>query len=138
MENENKQCKFCNAEIPATAKKCKFCGEWLSDYPDEIQKFNWGAFLLNWIWCLMNKQYKYTVFYFLVHLIPILGPLAMAICFGIKGNEWAWKAKTWDSVEQFNEAQKFWVRLWFVLTILGIIITFNVIAIIVYISNIQI
>ena len=37
MENsETKNCPFCNAEIDAAAKKCKFCGEWV----DGNEQFN--------------------------------------------------------------------------------------------------
>ena len=37
MENsENKQCPFCNAEIDANAKKCKYCGEWVSSKEDDL------------------------------------------------------------------------------------------------------
>lgn len=32
-----KQCPFCSEEISPTAKKCKHCGEWLEDKPDEIE-----------------------------------------------------------------------------------------------------
>ena len=51
---ETKVCQFCGAEISSDAKKCKFCGEWVTEdansLPKELRHFNWGAFLLNWIW----------------------------------------------------------------------------------------
>lgn len=31
MEQETKNCPYCGEEIMATAKKCKHCGEWLTD-----------------------------------------------------------------------------------------------------------
>ena len=31
---ETKICPFCESEIPATAKKCHFCGEWVVPKPD--------------------------------------------------------------------------------------------------------
>lgn len=40
-------------------------------------------------------------------LIPYVG-LIMAIVLGVKGREWAWKNKRWDSVEHFNRVQRLW------------------------------
>lgn len=84
--------------------------------PKEIQKFNWGAFFLTWIWGLGNRSYI-TLFAFLVYgvalvfrvfgvFIPL--SLAFAIYCGVMGNEWAFKNKTWESVEHFNRVQKRW------------------------------
>jgi len=123
----NRTCPYCNAEIPEEAKKCKFCGEWVTEnknnktqLPKEIRHFNWGAFLLNWIWGIMNKKYI-TLVYFPACLIPIIGPLAVSIWFGIAGNKWAWEAQEWDSPKKFNDVQKNWVKLWIILFILGLI-----------------
>lgn len=106
-------------------------------FPEELKRFNWGAFLLNWIWGLMHKQYI-TLLYFLACFIPVIGPFAISLWFGFAGNKWAWESKQWNSVEEFNEVQRNWVRLWFVLMILATIITLKVIFIILLISNIQV
>ena len=79
--------------------------------PDIVaKKFNWGAFLLNWIWGLGNASYI-TLIIFLVALIPFVGGFAMLGCqiwFGIKGNEWAWQNKKFESVEKFHSYQRKW------------------------------
>ena len=93
-----------------------------NNFPPELDKFNWGAFLLNWIWGVMHKKYI-TLLIFPASIIPFIGPLVMSIWFGIAGNKWAWESKNWNSVEEFNESQTLWVRLWFVLFIVGIIFT---------------
>ncbi|MBQ7449856.1 ribonuclease G [bacterium] len=100
--------------------------------PAEYQKFNWGAFLLTWIWGLGNNVYiALLVFlFFVLGFIPIvnlfsgLASLAFCIWLGIKGNELAWKNKSWNSLEHFNEVQRKWA-MW------GAIITCILIAIIV-------
>ncbi len=90
------------------------------NFPPVLKRFNWGAFLLNWIWGIFHKKYI-TLLIFPAMVIPFIGPLVISVWFGIMGNKWAWNSKDWNSIEEFNESQKFWVRLWVVLFILGII-----------------
>ena len=64
---ENILCPFCNGEILADAKKCQHCGEWVNkdveNLPEELKHFNWGAFLLNWIWGIWHKKYITLVYF---------------------------------------------------------------------------
>jgi len=84
-----------------------------SEVPVEIIKWNWGAFLLTWIWGLANK-----VYISLLALIPFVG-IVMAFVLGFKGNEWAWKNKWWDSIEHFNRVQRQWTIAGILVYILG-------------------
>lgn len=89
------------------------------------KKFNWGAFLLNWIWGLGNRTYI-TLILFLLGFIPFLGIVAIFGCqiwFGIKGNEWAWQNKRWNSIEHFHEVQKKWAIAGIICSILGTLVT---------------
>lgn len=76
-------------------------------------RFNWGAFLLTWIWGLGNRAYI-TLLVFVgtvLSFIPFIGwlvPLGLGIWFGIKGNTWAWQNKKWQSVEHFHAVQRKW------------------------------
>lgn len=72
--------------------------------PEEIRGWNWGAFFLNWIWGIGN-----SVWIALLALIPYAG-FIMAIVLGIKGSEWAWQKKKWDSVEHFKRTQSTWAK----------------------------
>lgn len=77
---------------------------------ESLKKFNWGAFLLNWIWGLGNKTYL-PLIVLPIAFVPVLGPLVnlgLAIWFGFKGNEWAWQNKQWQSIEHFEDVQKKW------------------------------
>jgi len=67
-----------------------------------VRKWNWGAFLLTWIWGLGNKTYIA-----LLGLIPVVN-LVMAFVLGAKGSEWAWKNKKWESADQFTRVQGLW------------------------------
>ena len=72
--------------------------------PDEVRGWNWGAFLLTWIWGLGNN-----VLIALLTLVPVVG-LVMWIVLGVKGSEWAWQHKRWDSVEHFRRVQRSWAK----------------------------
>lgn len=83
--------------------------------PPEIQGWNWGAFLLSWIWGIGN-----SVMIALLALIPFVN-LVMIFYLGAKGNELAWQNKTWDSVEHFKATQRKWA-LWGVGIFVGMIV----------------
>ncbi|AFY48941.1 serine/threonine protein kinase [Nostoc sp. PCC 7524] len=70
--------------------------------PEEIQGWNWGAFLLPWFW-LWSNQVWFGLFCF----VPQIGWI-MTIALGAKGNEWAWKSRHWRSIEQFKDHQRGW------------------------------
>lgn len=81
-----------------------------SQIPDELKRWNWGAFLLNWIWGIGNNT-----FIALLTFIPVLGILVMPFVLGAKGNEWAWRNRRWDSIEHFKRVQRRWSVAGFVL-----------------------
>ena len=92
---------------------------------DVLGRFNWGAFLLSWIWGLGNNTYI-TLFILLsviLVFIPFGGlvPFGLCIWFGIKGNEWAWQNKHFESVEKFHEIQKKWAIAGTIVFVIGII-----------------
>lgn len=70
--------------------------------PDEIRGWNWGAFLLAPFWFMSNRVWIGTLAW-----VPLVG-FWMAIALGAKGNEWAWKSRKWESIEQFQIYQKRW------------------------------
>ncbi len=74
------------------------------------KQFNWGAFLLGWIWGLGNKCF-FTLMAVPIPRIPYVGLIinfGLCVWFGIKGNEWAWQNKKWESVEVFQQNQRKW------------------------------
>ena len=70
--------------------------------PEAIKGWNWGAFWFGWLWGVCNNTWIA-----LLSLIPYAG-FVMSIVLGIKGNEWAWRNKKWDSVEHFKRTQGNW------------------------------
>jgi hypothetical protein len=84
--------------------------------PPEIKGWNWGAFFLNWIWAIGNKTWIG-----LLALVPYVGWI-MAIVLGVKGSEWAWQYRQWESVEQFKATQRVWAIWGVVLFVVAFVI----------------
>jgi hypothetical protein len=74
----------------------------LAAVPPEIDRWNWGAFLLNWIWGIGNDT-----FIALLMFVPIVN-IVMPFVLGAKGSAWAWKNRKWDGVEHFKSVQRKW------------------------------
>jgi len=72
--------------------------------PQEIQGWNWGAFMLAPLWCLTNQ-----VWIGLISWIPYIG-LPMQFILGAKGNAWAWRSRQWRSLEDFKAHQRAWAK----------------------------
>ncbi|MGA2670813.1 MAG: zinc-ribbon domain-containing protein [Dehalococcoidia bacterium] len=110
-------CPKCGKEVSEDAKFCPQCGQnlkvgvtpentsgqgELATVPEEVKGWSWGGFGLTWIWGVCNG-----VLISLLCLIPVFS-FAWAIVLGIKGNEWAWRNKKWDSIEHFKSTQRPW------------------------------
>ncbi len=80
--------------------------------PAEIQGWNWGAFLLNWIWAAVHKAWLGLV------LSLFLGIVGGIVC-GLKGNEWAWQNNRYRSIEHFRESQATWTKWGVIILVVG-------------------
>ena len=119
--NETKQCPYCAELIPKNSTYCNVCktslnniysnnsaqikpanNQFNNEIPNNLKQWNWGAFWLTWIWGIGNKSW--LTFW---ALIPYFGIIWMFVC-GCKGNEWAWKNKSWTSIEEFTQVQRKW------------------------------
>jgi hypothetical protein len=82
--------------------------------PNEVERWNWGAFFLNWIWGIFNGTPLA-----LLTLVPLLG-FVMIFVLGAKGSRWAWRNKQWDSIEHFKRVQRRWAIAGLIVWIAGI------------------
>ena len=111
----------------------------LPDAPALIQKeiirWNWGAFLLNWVWALGNRLWIWLPIGLAasaVALVPspnnktfwisMICQAVISVALGVKGSEWAWKSKKWDSIEHFQRTQKRWRNWGIAFTAVGFVI----------------
>ncbi|MDP9107757.1 MAG: cytochrome c oxidase assembly factor 1 family protein [Pseudomonadota bacterium] len=88
-----------------------------STIPPEIDRWNWGAFLLNWIWGIGNNTYIALLMF-----VPFVN-IVIAVLLGAKGNVWAWQNRRWDSVEQFKAVQRTWTKWAIGLFAVGLVAT---------------
>jgi Cytochrome oxidase complex assembly protein 1 len=81
-----------------------------AEIPPHLDRWNWGAFLLNWIWGIGN-----STFIALLALIPMVN-IVMMIVLGARGSRWAWRNRYWRDEEHFRRTQRNWaiagVLLW--------------------------
>lgn len=84
--------------------------------PEEIKRWNWGAFFLGWIWGIGN-----SVWISFLGFIPIVN-FVIPFVLGAKGSEWAWKNKQWESVDHFLNVQKKWAKWGFIIFIIMVVI----------------
>ena len=82
--------------------------------PPEIDRWNWGAFLLNWVWGLGNNT-----FIALLMFVPIVN-MVMPFVLGVKGSAWAWRNKRWESVDHFRHVQRLWA-IWGVVAVIALV-----------------
>ncbi|MBK8286666.1 MAG: hypothetical protein IPK97_18395 [Ahniella sp.] len=82
--------------------------------PAEIDRWNWGAFLLHWVWGIGNNT-----FIALLAFVPLVN-LIIPFVLGARGSAWAWRNKRWDSVEEFRRVQRAWAK-WAVILYLAMV-----------------
>jgi len=71
--------------------------------PRELGEWNWGGFLLTWIWGIGN-----SVWWSFLVFVPYLGFMVMPWVLAFRGNQWAWQSRHWDSIEHFKRVQHTW------------------------------
>ena len=108
-----------------------------AELPEGVRGWNWGAFLLGFIWALGNRVWSVAALWIgllitnylvllkvqdsLVNTVDIVFTVifgVISIVLGVKGNEWAWHDRKWDSVERFRKTQRNWTK-WGVIIAIG-------------------
>ena len=90
----------------------KLVADQKAELPEELRGWNWGAFLLGPIWGAFHGVWIGLLLF--VPYVGVIASIPLATMFGKRGNEWAWKNRHWESVEQFRAAQRAWA-LWGIL-----------------------
>lgn len=86
-----------------------------SEGRDKLKKWNWGAFLLTWIWGAGNN-----IWIALLALIPGVH-LVMAIILGLRGTRMAWEKNRFLDLKEFVKIQKIWTKWGIIIIVISII-----------------
>jgi len=86
-----------------------------AEIPAELDRWNWGAFFLNWIWGIGN-----STFIALLALIPFVN-IIMIIVLGLRGSRWAWRNRYWRDAEHFRSTQRKWAIAGLIVWLLGLL-----------------
>ena len=70
--------------------------------PAKLDRWNWGAFFLHWIWGLGNSTYIALLMF-----VPLVN-IVMVFVLGAKGSKWAWKNRLWEDEAHFITTQRNW------------------------------
>ena len=82
--------------------------------PPELQGWSWAGFLMGWIWSIAHGAWLGLV---LCLLLSGIGSIIQ----GVKGNEWAWQGRKWESIQQFKDTERVWVK-WGVIVVIAMVI----------------
>lgn len=111
---------------PAPAPAAQTAGPVSAQIEDPfLKKWNWGAFLLHWIWAFGHGLPVWGIIGLVAMFVPFLGSLALlgiAIYLGIKGNELAWQTGRYLSFEVLKETEKKWTKWAVIIFIIGIVL----------------
>ncbi len=125
------KCPKCGYFLTDSDVQCPYCGHNLNKkeeptLEDELEKFNWAAFLTGPIWGVCNKVWISLIIlpFCCIRSNFIFGIILFlySYCMGVFGNRLAWKKQKYMSIEIFQEEQKKWILPSIFLTIPYLII----------------
>ena len=95
--------------------------------PPEIAalKWNWGAALMTWLWCVNHKMLAYGIGILVLSFIPYVGSivgLVALVYFGINGHKLAWQNRRFDGgLPQYFAVQTAWMNWGIGLALVGFV-----------------
>jgi len=121
-QKDNSICPSCRKPINKNDEFCQACGLALkkssvvseklsteqvyvnpgSEINEFLKSWSWGAAAFSIIWGIFNG-----VWISFLALVPFVS-MIWWIVLGVKGHEWAFKAKHWNSPEEFMQTQRRW------------------------------
>jgi hypothetical protein len=82
----------------------------------ELEKWNWGAFLLTWVWGVGHGVFRsFLVF------VPLYGFYEWFML-GKNGNRLAWQSRQWDGIDAFRKTQRKWAMWGIIVDVILLIV----------------
>jgi hypothetical protein len=94
---------------------------------DELDKWNWGAFLWGVIWAFGHRLWKQAIIGLVLSVVTLgLAQIPVGIWYALKGNRWIWERGGYDSKEELRQKERkwAWAYLWLFLAalVLGFVV----------------
>jgi len=89
-----------------------------------LKKWNWGAFLLSWIWSFGHGLTMWGILALAAAFVPIVGGLVsfgIAIYLGLKGNELAWQTGRFASLDAMKQTEQKWTK-WAIILFVAVMV----------------
>jgi hypothetical protein len=90
----------------------------------EMGGWNWGACSLTWIWMLVFGMTDWGLIVMAGSLLIPCGAIVASIYLGMKGNELAWRYKSFSSMEEFQTKIHQWNMYGIVFLVVTSVIAF--------------
>jgi hypothetical protein len=84
-----------------------------AEIEDQLEKWNWGAFLSSWMWSIANRIY-WPLIIIPISFIPYIGQVAsLFLCtfLGINGYRLSWSKASDHNFTSFSNKQKKWIPI---------------------------
>ena len=90
---------------------------------DELDKWNWGAFLWGPIWAFGHRLWVQATIGLVISLVTLgLAGIGVGIWYALKGNRWIWERGGYASKEELRAKERkwAWAYLWFVVAVFAL------------------
>ena len=98
---------------------------------DELDKWNWAAFLWGVIWAFGHRLWKQALIGLVLTVITLgLAGLPISIWYALKGNRWIWERGGYGSKPELRQKERkwAWAYLWAVIAIFALSFTVSLLA----------
>ena len=88
---------------------------------DELEKWNWGAFLWGVIWAFGHRLWKHALIGLAVTVVTLgLANIVVSIWYALKGNRWIWERGGYSSREDLRQKERKWAWAYLWLWLAGV------------------
>jgi hypothetical protein len=90
---------------------------------DELDKWNWGAFLWGLIWAFGHRLWKQALIGLVITVVTLgIAGIGVGIWYALKGNRWIWERGGYGSKEELRQKERkwAWAYLWFLVIIFAL------------------
>ena len=90
---------------------------------DEIEKWNWGAFLWGVVWAFGHRLWKQALIGLLISVVTLgIASIGVQIWYALKGNRWIWERGGYGSKDELRQKERkwAWAYLWFTLAVVAL------------------